>query len=106
MAAEKSPKSRLFFVNRFYKPDESATSQILSDLAEHLVESGFDVTIITSRLSYADKSVRHPPQEVMKGVTVKRVWSSGFGRAGLIGRAVDYLSFYLTSFFILHSNNV
>lgn len=99
MAAEKSPKSRLFFVNRFYKPDESATSQILSDLAEHLVESGFDVTIITSRLSYADKSVRHPPQEVMKGVTVKRVWSSGFGRAGLIGRAVDYLSFYLTSFF-------
>jgi hypothetical protein len=34
---------RLIFVNRFFHPDHSATSQILSDLAFHLAEAGFDV---------------------------------------------------------------
>ena len=99
MATKQSSKSRIFFVNRFYKPDESATSQILSDLAEHLVASGFDVTVITSRLSYADKTVRHASKEAIAGVEITRVWSSGFGRAGLLGRAIDYASFYAASFF-------
>jgi glycosyltransferase involved in cell wall biosynthesis len=31
-------------------------------------------------------------------VTIRRVWTSRFGRAGLIGRAIDYLSFYITAF--------
>jgi colanic acid biosynthesis glycosyl transferase WcaI len=32
---------RLIFVNRFFHPDHSATSQILGDLAFHVAEAGF-----------------------------------------------------------------
>lgn len=35
------------------------------------------------------------------GVSVERVWSTRFGRAGLVGRAVDYLTFYFSAFFAL-----
>ena len=40
-------KPRLIFVNRFYWPYESATAQLLTDLAEHLAEQGFAAKIIT-----------------------------------------------------------
>ena len=36
---------RVLFVNRFYAPDESATSQMLTDLAEALVRSGVEVEV-------------------------------------------------------------
>ncbi len=40
---------KLIFVNRFFFPDHSATSQILSDLAFHRSAAGRDVHIVTSR---------------------------------------------------------
>ncbi len=35
-----------------------------------------------------------PREEVVNGVQVHRVASSRFGRKSLVGRSVDYLSFY------------
>ncbi|MBN2576783.1 MAG: hypothetical protein JXP73_19625 [Deltaproteobacteria bacterium] len=40
---------RLIFINRFFHPDGSATSQLLGDLAFHLAGAGHDVSVITSR---------------------------------------------------------
>ena len=85
---------RIIFLNRFFFPDHSATSQILSDLAFHLAGKGRDVHVITSRQKYDDPAAELPHLENMQGVTVHRVASSQFGRAGLVGRAFDYLTFY------------
>src|SRR2546425_7979112 len=86
--------SQIVFVNRFFFPDHSATSQLLSDLAFHLAAQGFEVRVITSRQRYDESSAALPPRELIKGVQVHRVWTSTFGRARLVGRAIDYLSFY------------
>jgi colanic acid biosynthesis glycosyl transferase WcaI len=94
-------RPRLLFVNRFYHPDHSATAQILTDLAEALVARGWSVGVIASRLRYDDSTASLPAREVHAGVAIRRVWSSRFGRAGLIGRASDYLSFYITAFFAI-----
>ncbi len=88
---------RIVFVNRFYRPDHSATAQILTDLAEALAQRGREVTVVTSRLIYDDPAGRLPAAETLGGVRVRRVWTSRFGRRGP-GRLVDYLSFYLTAF--------
>jgi glycosyltransferase involved in cell wall biosynthesis len=88
---------RLIFVNRFFHPDHSATSQILSDLAFHLAEAGFDVQILTSRQIYDDSSRVLPAGETVRGVHVHRVWATRFGRGRLLPRAVDYLTFYLSA---------
>ncbi len=86
---------RLVFVNRFFCPDHSATSQILTDLCFALAASGHEVHVVTSRLRYDDPAARLAPEETESGVKVHRVWTSRFGRGSLFGRAADYLTFYL-----------
>jgi len=88
----------IIFVNRFYRPDQSATAQILTDLAEALAERGWRVSVITSRQLYGDARARLQARETLCGVSVFRIWTSRFGRAGIAGRMVDYLSFYLSAF--------
>jgi colanic acid biosynthesis glycosyl transferase WcaI len=85
---------RLIFINRFFAPDHSATSQILSDLAFDLAGAGREVHLVTSRQIYDDPKAALPERETINGVDVHRVASTGFGRAALIGRSIDYVSFY------------
>lgn len=94
---------RLIFLNRFFSPDHSATSQIVSDLAFHLAASGFDVHVITSRQLYDDPKANLPARATIQGVIVHRVFSTRFGRSVLVGRLIDYFSFYLLSWFALRS---
>jgi colanic acid biosynthesis glycosyl transferase WcaI len=85
---------RLIFINRFFTPDHSATSQILSDLAFDLAGAGREVHCVTSRQIYDEPKAALPEREILNGVHVHRVASTGFGRAALIGRSLDYVSFY------------
>jgi len=88
---------RVVFLNRYFFPDHSATSQILSDLAFHLAESGERVRVIASRQLYDDPVASLPPRDRVKGVEIYRVPTTRFGRHSLPGRMLDYLSFYLAS---------
>ncbi len=84
---------RIYFCNRYVTPDLSATSQILSDLATHLVARGMQVTLIGSRQRYDDACAVLPEVERIDGVDVLRVGRSRFGRDGLVGRGFDYLDY-------------
>jgi glycosyltransferase involved in cell wall biosynthesis len=86
---------RLIFVNRYFYPDLSATSQLLTDLATALANEGSDVHVICSRLRYDDARAALPRSDRVGGVQVHRCWSTRFGRAGLPGRLLDYKSFYV-----------
>ncbi len=92
---------RLYFLNRYFYPDHSATSQMLSDLVFALAERGHRITVITSRLSYDDPAVRLPARETVRGVEIVRIPTTGFGRAGLVGRAADYATFMLAAAWVL-----
>jgi glycosyltransferase involved in cell wall biosynthesis len=87
---------KVVFLNRFFYPDISPTSQILSDLAFHLAANR-PVHVITSRLKYDQTGEQLPGSESIRGVTVHRVWTSRFGRDSLLGRTVDYLTYYLSA---------
>ena len=94
---------RLFFINRYFYPDHSATSQILSQLAFHLAESGHDVHVITSCQLYDDPEARLDGEGVHRGVIVHRLATTQRGRSRLLGRSFDYLSFYLSAWRFLNS---
>lgn len=87
----------LIFLNRYFYPDHAATSQILSDLAFALARQGRPVIIITSRQRYDDPNVLLPSREILNGVTVVRVPTTRFGRTKLLGRAIDYATFYFAA---------
>ncbi len=88
---------KLVFVNRYFHPDCSATSQMLTDLAVALAGSGYRVHVVCSRQLYDDPGARLVAGEVIDGVHVHRVWTTRFGRARLLGRAIDYATFYASS---------
>jgi glycosyltransferase involved in cell wall biosynthesis len=85
---------KIVFVNRYFAPDHSATSQMLTDLAQALAEKGFDVHVICSRQLYDDSNARLPRDESIRGVHVRRLATTRFGRSRLFGRSIDYASFY------------
>jgi colanic acid biosynthesis glycosyl transferase WcaI len=88
---------RLIFLNRFFFPDHSATSQILSGLAFHLAAAGADVHVVTSQQLYDNPDARLPARDIVQGVQVHRVSTTQFGRSALLGRGIDYLSFYVAA---------
>jgi colanic acid biosynthesis glycosyl transferase WcaI len=87
----------LVFLNRYFHPDLSATSQILSDLAFDLARTGHQVHVITSRQLYEDPRAALPASESIDGVQIHRVATTRLGRRFLPGRALDYLTFYLSA---------
>jgi colanic acid biosynthesis glycosyl transferase WcaI len=90
----KTPMRRIIFVNRYFAPDYSATSQILSDLAFHLARGGREVHVIAGNQLYDDPHATLPAHEKLSGVHVHRVASTRFGRSGLFRRGMDYLALY------------
>src|SRR6476660_3622150 len=93
--------TRLFFLNRYFFPDHSATSQILSQLAFHLAEAGYNVHVVTSRQLYDDPTASLDVEETCRGVAIHRLATTQLGRSRLIGRSFDYLSFYVSAWRLL-----
>lgn len=93
--------ARLILINRFFHPDESATSQIASGLAFELSASGWEIHAVTGRQFYTDALAFEPASGNTSSVQIHRLWTSRRGRRNLSGRALDYLTFYLSAFFWL-----
>ena len=96
-STDEGEAGKIIFLNRFYYPDHSATSQLLTDLATALASKGMCVEVITSRLSYDDRGTRLAREETVSGVKITRIATSGLGRGNLFGRALDYLTFYIAA---------
>lgn len=81
--------SRLIFVNRFYWPDESATAQLLTDLAESLAKFPCEICVVTSLGPLpADNS-----SEQRHGVEIFRVGPSPTRGKHILHRLCDYFGF-------------
>jgi len=92
---------RFIFVNRYYDPDQSATGQMLTDLARGLSARGLRVHVVCSRQLYTNAAAQLLSRETRAGVIVRRVGTSRFGRSRLLGRVFDYASFFMSAGFAL-----
>jgi len=90
--------NKLIILNRYFAPDESATSRMASSLAFGLAERGWNIHAVASRQLYDSPASLLPLRETIRGVTIHRIWTSRFGRRTLTSRALDYLTFYASAF--------
>jgi len=92
--------SRVLFINRYYWPDEPATAQLLTDLAESLAAAGFEVEILTSMpLAEGARGV-----EQHNGVKINRLLHPAAKPRSLMGRCVLFAGFVTkAAFFCLRS---
>lgn len=85
---------QLIILNQFFYPDHSATSQLMTALAEDLVRHGVKVTALASQGSY-NGGGGFAKHETYQGVQIQRAWATSFGKRNLLGRLTDYVTFYL-----------
>lgn len=94
--------AKILIINQFFFPDQTALSQVITDLAEGLVQNNYSVTVLTSKhfqlLDGEEKDLK------INEIKIIRVGGSHFGKATTIGRLIDFLTFYffvfIRSFFI------
>jgi len=82
---------RVIFINRTFWPDETATAQLLTDLAEALAARGAAVTVLASQAPRAACGHASPP----RGVALESIRSTRLDRGGIVGKALDLASFWL-----------
>ena len=90
---------RLIFVNRFFFPDESATSLMLTDLVFSLESEAFERHAISSRSQYAGGVAAPPRFEQIDGVLIHRMPALEAAQSSLVMRTVNFAIFFVCSFF-------
>jgi colanic acid biosynthesis glycosyl transferase WcaI len=81
------------FITQVYVPDPAAVGQHLADAAEELAARGHNVTVYTSRSGYDDPTVTYPSKENIRGVDVRRLPLSSFGKSSILIRVIGGLAF-------------
>ena len=89
---------KVCFFNRSYWPDQAATGQLLTELAEDLVARfGCEVTVVAGRALHASqergRSVWPVAREQHHGVTILRAASTTLPPARFAARVTNYLSY-------------
>jgi glycosyltransferase involved in cell wall biosynthesis len=84
---------RVLLLNQYFWPDEAATAQLATDLAEDLVARGHQVTAIASAGAYAGPAPTCR-RETWRGIDIRRVPATSYGRKSKLHRLADYATFY------------
>lgn len=95
-AIHQRQRARILFLNRSYWPDSQATGQLLTELCEDL-SALFDVSVIAGFPPAAADRRKCPQREMRRGVAIRRVWSTRFGKRTLLLRAVDFMSYMFSA---------
>jgi len=98
------------FFNRSYWPDQAATGQLLTELAQDLVSGyGCNVSVVAGRALHAAGSLAVAEaagrgeggwlvtRETREGVRILRANGTAFGRRRFVGRAANYLTYFTSA---------
>jgi len=93
---------RICFFNRSYWPDQAATGQLLTELAQDLVSRhGCTVSVVAGRALHgshvASGSLRLIDVEDQGGVRILRANGTAFNRRRFAGRAANYLTYFASA---------
>jgi len=94
---------RICFFNRSYWPDQAATGQLLTELAQDLVrEHGCEVSVVAGPALHASEhsngSLWPVSREEHEGVRILRANGTRLPRRKFIGRAANYLTYFASAF--------
>jgi glycosyltransferase involved in cell wall biosynthesis len=86
---------KILLLNQTFYPDVVSTAQHLTDLALALKEQGHEVTVVASRRGYDNPDALFPTRETWRGIEIRRISSTRFGKKAKWRRAMDFASFLL-----------
>jgi colanic acid biosynthesis glycosyl transferase WcaI len=84
---------RFLIITQVFWPDTASTAQHLADLADYLIRHNHTVKVISSRYAYENTGKKYKRREEHNGIIIERIRNTNFGKASIIGRLLDFLSF-------------
>jgi len=91
----KKSSKRVLIVSQFFYPEDTNAGSHITDLAIELINNDVNVDVISSAFKHEDNSIRFSSKEKYKGINISRIRHTGFGKASVVGRILDILSFNL-----------
>jgi colanic acid biosynthesis glycosyl transferase WcaI len=85
----------ILILNQAFYPDVASTAQHASELATALAGRGHTVRALCSARCYDNPKIEYISKETWRGVSIKRIWSCGFGKKARWRRAADFGSYLL-----------
>src|SRR5262245_40021051 len=77
-------RRRLLIFSQVYVPDPACVGQHIADVAAEMVRRGYDVRVYTANRGYDDPSIKYPARETIRGVDIRRLPFSSFGKRSLL----------------------
>lgn len=90
------PRCKLLLINHFFHPDQSALSEIVTDLVKGLDNRHYDITVLCSK--NLQTTIDRVPIIDFKNVKLRNITGSNFGKGTNTGRMIDFVSFYFFLF--------
>jgi len=92
-------KNILIISEPFY-PQVAAIGQLLTDLSEDLIKSGYQVKVVTGNPNNNfNKNNKIPRKENYKGIEIIRLKNTIFSKYRMAGRVLNYLTFHFLVYF-------
>ena len=85
---------KILFINRYFEPDHSGTSRILTELTADLRAAGISVSVLASDGDSEQAVSRYPHQDRLNGICVYRVPTWRCDRRSIVGWVLNSISFY------------
>jgi len=86
----------ILIINQGCHPDESAAAQYVTDFARDTAAAGHEVTVVCSTRNYECSVPAYPKTGTDGGVRIRRLWQTGFPKAGLAGRMANTATWNMT----------
>ncbi len=83
----------ILIISQVYVPDPASVGQHVADVAEEMAGRGWRVVVYTSARGYDDPAISYPRRETRKGVEVRRLPLSSFGKSSLAARLLGQALF-------------
>jgi hypothetical protein len=92
-------RGTLLIFSQVYVPDPASVGQHIADVAAEMARRGYRVRVYTANRGYDDPTAKYPAREVIRGVDVRRLPLSSFGKKSLLTRGIGTASFMLQVIF-------
>jgi len=88
------PEKTLLVLSATFPPDTPAVGQHMADVGEAMAARGWRVVVVAADRAYDNPAIRFPRRESYRGMDVRRVPFSSFGKSSILTRALG-MAFFL-----------
>ncbi|CAN5406204.1 glycosyltransferase family 4 protein [soil metagenome] len=96
----RNARPTLLIVSQTFLPDPASVGQYMADVAIEMARRGHRVRVYAANRGYEDTSLKYLSRETIKGVEVRRLPLSSFGKKRILTRLVGTVIFMAQAFFV------